>query len=168
MRRRYRALMDMSKPIRAGLEAGRKEIIVRTMNEQRDTRGRAFAPLADSTLERKMAKTGHPLILHDAGAMLAVNTFKFNVGKRRGVMYHAAPSSRTGPGGGSRTRYARQTRTGRTRMHRYDYGLAHQRSKQARLPQRKWWLELNTSMGKMWARTVYDIFLNFLQRGTVA
>jgi len=154
MREKQRILTDFKPWIQDSLEAARNIIWrnVRGYGSSTDTDGRPFVPLASSTLARKSREGLDMRPLVATGAMTDWDRFNIRSGKRSGRLTHLVPR-------GHATRYPRMSRTGRTTMRRYDYGLAHQHGHRnvkagRRQPIRQWWLEPGTKKWNAWAALI--------------
>lgn len=155
--RRIKRLGDARVLIRAICLALEKTMIQAVNKKSTDTDERAFTPLADSTVARKQ-KQGlslQPLVA--TGAMVNPKSFGIRAGKKKGRIWHKVPRGAHSKYGTGKMRRTSSSTLGQRlgqstpeteRMRRYDYGLAHQYSKRAKLPRRQWWLEPGT---KKWA-----------------
>jgi len=166
-----RVTVDLGPWLQESLEDARDEIINRTLNDQRDTNGKPFTPLALSTIQKKRMRTATPnVILRERGYMTEPDAFRITRGNTAASLIHRAPY-------GSHTWYPKshltrsgkvrkRTKSGKPRMRHYDYGLAHQFSKRAVLPQRKWWLEPGTAMFGAWMKRIAESLKQWAWRGT--
>jgi hypothetical protein len=142
--------MDASAFIRAGLEDG-KDAIQRGTWDGLDQNGATFVPLKPTTIERKEKGYARypekPLI--DTTDMVSDQRFHMTVGKHQGTCTHSAS------GYLSHTRVPYVSKRGRATRRKtsiYDYGLAHQYSRMARLPIRAWWMDPGSRRHEDWRK----------------
>jgi hypothetical protein len=155
--------MDATDWVRASLEDGIKTIQRGTWDGI-DQNGKPFKPLNPRTVEMKEKGYARfpekPLI--DTTDMVSDQRFHITAGRKRGHVTHSSAAYL------SHTRVPYQSKRGRVTKKKksvYDYGLAHQYSKVARLPKREWWMDPGSDRHNEWRKRIRESLRQNIMKG---